>query len=154
MFAQKYGDLQYENGKNEFLQDLNGWHLYARLHILQRAIDSAKKDESTFEAMKNSIGFSQYTLDEYKNVVSKIPNNDWTLISLSFASKLDFRPFFDMYGEPYSTKAATQVESFEYDPTPKVFFMSTDTGYCTTDSFGDFLDKATIEINGTSSWPQ
>jgi len=124
----------------------NGWHLLARLHILQRAIIWAQED---FQTRKHAIGFDNYTLDEFKNR----RKNDWLLISYSFASGLDFRDYFDMMGIEYSSKAADQVASFGYVHVPKTFIVSTPDGYCKTDIYGVYLDKEEVPIDGTSSWP-
>jgi hypothetical protein len=57
------------------------------------------------------------------------------LVSLSFASKLDFRPIFDMYGQDYSQKASEQVESFAFEKAKQTFFISTPSGYITVDKY-------------------
>jgi hypothetical protein len=138
--AEKFGELE------------NGWHIYPRMHLLQRAISTADDSNESFESMKNGIGFSQYSYEEYKSVIASNPSNDWTLISLSFASKVDFRNYLDMMGITYSQKAGEQVESFNYPETQKIFFVSTPDGYCQTDEFGSYFDKAYIPVDGNSSW--
>jgi hypothetical protein len=125
----------------------NGWHLLARLHILEREIQRAKQD---WESQKMNIGFANYTLAEFDD----IKNNDWLLISLSFASGLDFSDYLDMMGIEYSSKAAEQVASFGYPMVVKEFFVSTETGYCKTDAYGDYLNKSTLAIDGQSIWPE
>ena len=67
MQVQKLGKLQ------------DGWHFLTRWHILNRTIPYVKKD---WENRKSSIGFSNYTLDEF----NKISNNDYMLITMSFAA--------------------------------------------------------------------
>jgi hypothetical protein len=47
------------------------------------------------------------------------------LVSLSYAAKLDYRPFFDMYGQDYSEKASEQVESFGFPKAKQTYFVST-----------------------------
>ena len=83
MHAQKEGKL------------LNGWHVLARVHILEREMSRAKKD---WEAKKVSVGFSTYSLDE----INAIGDNDWLIIAYSYAATLDYRNYFDMMGIPYS----------------------------------------------------
>ena len=135
MHTQKMGKLE------------NGWHLLARLHILEREIQRAKQD---WESQKTNIGFANYTLAEFDD----IENNDWLLISLSFASGLDFSDYLDMMGIEYSSKAAEQVSSFGYPMVAKTFFISTETGYCKTDTYGDYLNKTTLAIDGQSIWSE
>jgi hypothetical protein len=133
MHTQKMGKLQ------------NGWHLLARLHILQRAISWAKKD---WQNRKANIGFDSYTLKEFSN----IRNNDWLLISYSFASELDFRPYFDMMGMEYSKKASQQVDAFHFIQVEQNYFISTPDGFCKTDKYGSYLDKSTLPIDGKTQW--
>jgi hypothetical protein len=134
MHTQKMGKLE------------NGWHLLARLHILERQINWAKGD---WENRKASLGFTDYTLDEF-NVMR---NNDWLLVSFSFASGLDFRDYLTMMGIEYSQKASDQVESFDYPMVPKKFFVSTPNGYCKSDdTYGAFLDKSSLSVDGSTAF--
>ncbi len=125
MHTQKMGKLE------------NGWHLLARLHILSR---SQKDALEKWELRRDNIGFGTYSKEEFE----KISNNDWMLVSISFASTLDFRPYFDMMGLAYSQKAAQQVKQFAYDKVAKKFFVSTGDGYCKSDRYGDFLGECKI----------
>ncbi|MCH9741275.1 MAG: ImpA family metalloprotease, partial [Epsilonproteobacteria bacterium] len=135
MHTQKMGKLE------------NGWHLWARVHILEREISRADDD---WENRKASIGFSDYTLDEFK----AMRKNDWLLVSISFASGLDFRDYLTMMGIEYSQKASDQVASFAYTMVPKKFFVSTSNGYCKSDdTYGSFLDKSMLDVDGTTAFP-
>ncbi len=134
MHAQKMGKLQ------------NGWHLLARLHILERELKRAKKD---WDNKKASVGFSNYS----KTDIDAIDNNDWMLVSLSFAAGLDYRDYLNMMGIEYSQKAADQVASFNYPLVSKTYFASTPNGYCKSDAYGNMLDKTPVPIDGKSVWP-
>jgi len=123
----------------------NGWHLLARLHILEREIKRVKED---WENRKNSIGFSLYSIDDF-NVIGK---NDWLLISLSYAGKIDFSNYLAMMGIEYTQKALDQVNTFGFSKVPKEFFISTSNGYCKEDQYGGFLAKETISIDGATVW--
>ena len=133
MHAQKLGKVQ------------NGWHVLARVHILEREMRRAKKD---WEARKASMGFSTYSLDEINN----IRNNDWLTIAYSYASEVDLRDYFDMMGIPFSQKAHDQIASFGFDKAPKSLFVSTDTGYCQTDDYGTLFDRPTLPIDGNTPY--
>jgi len=135
MHAQHMGQLE------------NGWHLLARLQILEREINSIKSD---WESKKGDIGFSTYSLNEF----NQIANNDWLLISLSFAAALDYRDYLSMMGISYSQKAAAQVASFNYPMVNKRYFVSTAKGYCKQDEYGDYLDKQLLEVDGSSIYPE
>jgi hypothetical protein len=125
----------------------NGWHLIARLHLLERAIPTVKAD---WDNLKANIGFSNYTIDEFDTMRA----NDWLVISYSFATQLNLTTYFDMMGIPYSQKARKQVESFNFDSVDTNYYISTDTGYCTKDDYGYLLgDRKFLEIDGSSEYP-
>lgn len=134
MHAQKMGKLE------------NGWHLLARLHILEREISRAEDD---WEVNKASIGFSTYSLDEFND----ISNNDWMLVSLSYAAGLDYRDYLTMLGLDYTQKASDQVASFNYSMVQKEFFITDGPGFCEESVNGDFLAKSTLPIDGVQVWP-
>jgi hypothetical protein len=140
--AQKYASGDYALS--------NGFHLVGRLHLLERYLaKDAKKD---WENKKDKLGFSSYSLDEIK----KIPSNDWLLISLSWATGIDYRPFFDMYGASYSQKASDQVENFGFSTTTKkeFFVVEKDGGFTLPyDNAGAYLDKKSVPVDGNTTYP-
>jgi hypothetical protein len=105
----------------------------------------AKKD---WDAKKDSVGFSTYTLDE----INSIRNNDWLVIAYSYAAELDYRNYFDMMGIEYSQKARDQIASFEYEVVPNSLFVSTSKGYCNEDDYGTLFDKPTLDIDGSTAY--
>ena len=129
MHAEKMGKLE------------NGWHVLARVHILEREMKRAKQD---WENRKASVGFSNYTLDE----INAIGDNDWLVIAYSYAAEIDYRNYFDMMGIPYSDKAREQIASFGFDAAPKALFVSSKTGYCAADEYGKLFDRPTLAIDG------
>ena len=133
MHAQKLGKVK------------NGWHVLARVHILEREMILAKKD---WEARKNSVGFSTYSLKEIKN----IRNNDWLVVAYSYAAEVDYRNYFDMVGIPYSEKARNQIASFGFEAAPKSLFVSTPDGYCKEDAYGRLFNRPTLPIDGTTPY--
>ena len=141
MYAQKYAEGDYAL--------TNGFHLLGRLHILERYLaKDAKKD---WENAKDKLGFENYSIDE----INAIDANDWLLVSLSWATGLDYRPFFDMYGQPYSDKASTQVEDYGYKAVKKVFFAEDiDSGFILpSNTAGDYLNKTEVPVDGHTSYP-
>jgi hypothetical protein len=127
----------------------NGWHLLARMHILEREIDKVDDNETIWEAHRANLGFDSYTLDEFNNM----RKNDWLLVSFSFAAGLDFRDYITMMGIEYSQKASDQVDSFGYTMVPKKYFVSTPNGYCKTDDYGTYLDKSMLDVDGNTTYP-
>ena len=150
MNAQKYASGEYNLDE--------GFHLLTRIHLLERYLQrDATKD---WENNRAKIGFSNYSLDEIKQFIYH-PNdalnaNDWMLISLSWASGLDFRPYFDMFGMLYSQKASEQVESFGFAPVKKVYFATgKDTGFILPkllDPAGSYLDKKELPVDGVTQY--
>jgi hypothetical protein len=134
MHAQKLGMVQ------------NGWHVLARVHILEREMKRAKLD---WLAKRASVGFSTYTLTE----INSIGNTDWLVIAYSYAAGLDYRNYFDMMGIPYSQKARNQIASFGFPMVPNSLFVSTDMGYCKTDSYGTVFNRPTLPIDGITLYP-
>ena len=68
------------------------------------------------------------------------------LISLSFISELDQRPFFDLWGITYSAEASAQVASYGFAETERVFYLPQDENYSKP-----ILHK--IPLDGTTVWP-
>ncbi|MEE9345459.1 MAG: ImpA family metalloprotease [Methylococcales bacterium] len=127
----------------------NGWHVRARLHIMEREFYRAHNSESTWLAIRDSLGFSDYSLTEAK----AIDNNDWLLIAISTVTERDYRDYLNMWGIPVNPKAEAQVASFNYPAISRQFFMSSAVGYCKTNQNGDFLGKAAVAVDGTQTWP-
>jgi len=88
----------------------NGNHLIARLHIIERAFNSARANETTWAAAKDQLGFGNYSLAE----ANAIKTNDWVVIAASRAVGLDYRQLLDMLGARFSDKASAQVASLGY----------------------------------------
>ena len=125
---------------------VDGWHLLARLHILEREFSRATKNETDWAAKKANLGFSQYTLDAAK----ALNQTDWLLVAISFATQMDHRDYFDMWGQAYSSEAGAQVLSMSYDKqAPRNFYVSSATGYCK----GEGFDGTKLAVDGTQVWP-
>ena len=136
MHAQKQGKLQ------------NGWHVLARVHILDRVSYHAIRNNK-WDAKKSGLGFGSYSKSEYQ----AMRRNDWMVIAYSYAAQLDFTDYFDMVGIPYGQKARSQIKSFGFDKAPKSLFVSTDKGWCTTDDYGTQFDRPTVPVDGTTAYP-
>ncbi len=130
MHAQKMGKVE------------NGWHVLARVHILEREMSRAKKD---WDARKASVGFDQYTLDE----IESIKNNDWLIVAYSYAAGLDYTNYFDMMGIPYSQKARDQIKSFGFEVVPNGLFKTEGSDYC---SSPNLFSQPLIAVDGQSVW--
>ncbi len=122
----------------------DGWHLLGRLHLIEREFNRLKGSAELWDARKESIGFSQYSLDE----ANAISNNDWLLVALSYITERDMRVYLDMWGFTFSDKAKQQVITQNHPAMPLNYFVSSNTGYCTTD-----FAKQFVPVDGVTAWP-
>ena len=127
----------------------NGWHIRARLHVMEREFYRADNNEIDWLAKRNSLGFSSYTLAEARAA----DNNDWLLIAISTVTGMDYRDYLSMWGVTFSGKAMAQVASYNFPVAPKNFYVSSNVGYCYMGENGDFLGKAALPIDGVQEWP-
>jgi len=136
-----YVQMMMSAQNNGILQ--NGWHLLARLHLMEREFSAAKKDDTSWLAKRNSLGLGQYAYDEIKT----ISNNDWLVNAISLVTETDHRDYLNMWGLGFSAKANTQVASFNYPVVARKFYISDGKDYC------NGLDKIFVPIDGTTAWP-
>jgi plastocyanin len=88
----------------------NGYHIIARMHILQRQFNTASSSDESWAAMRNNLGLSLYTREEAK----AMSYNDWILISASRAVALNFSQPLNLLGVITSDKAKDQVSENGY----------------------------------------
>lgn len=123
----------------------DGWHLLARLHILEREFNRARSDATTWDVKKTSLGFSSYSKAE----ADAINNNDWMVIAVSKVTGMDYRSYFSMWGQAYSTKANDQVVAFNHAAAERRFFITSPNGYCK----GEGFDGNYLPVDGNQTWP-
>jgi hypothetical protein len=139
----------------------NGNHLIARLHIIERAFNSARANETTWAAAKNNLGFGNYSLAE----ASAIKTNDWIVIAASKSVGLDYRQLLDMLGARFSDKASAQVASLGYTVANVVGReLITSNNYCASVNKNSWavqmmagtatpFEEKTIAITSNAVWP-
>lgn len=127
----------------------NGYHLVARLHILDRAFRAATSDETTWAAAKDALGFGSFTLDEAKT----ISNNDFMGVGICASVELDYRDYFDMFGFELSTKAKTQIEGFGHASVERAYWALDPLGHNHGALSTKTSDFQKITIDGTTAWP-
>lgn len=123
----------------------DGWHLLARLHILEREFERARSNTTTWDAKKTSLGFANYSKAE----ADAINNNDWMVIAVSKVTGMDFRDYFAMWGQAFSTKANDQVVAFNHAAAERRFFITSPNGYCK----GEGFDGSFLPVDGNQAWP-
>ncbi len=121
----------------------NGWHLLARLHIIERAYNKANNNDTDWLAARTGLGFGGYTRSEAR----ALANDDWMLIALSHAAERDMRQFLTTWGIDFSNRARDQVAGFGYTSMPVQFFMANENDYCLG------LNKPALPIDGNQVWP-
>ncbi|EGR0148450.1 hypothetical protein FRN29_21745 [Vibrio alginolyticus] len=122
----------------------NGWHLLARLHLIEREFNRLKSDDALWDERRLSIGFANYSREE----ANSISNNDWLLIALSYISQRDMTSYLDMWGFSFTEKAKQQVVALNLPPMPLTYFASSNTGYCLNE-----FAQTPITIDGQTVWP-
>ena len=128
------------------LQD--GWHLRARLHIIEREFNRANDTEASWNAKREALGFGSYSLSDATAMYNNA-KNDWLLIALSTATGKDFRDYLTMWGINYTATAGAQVASMKYTAIPQTFFVSSSEGYCR----GEGFDGTSVAVDGAAAWP-
>ncbi|GIU22229.1 ImpA family metalloprotease [Shewanella schlegeliana] len=129
--AQKHGALE------------NGWHLLARLHILLREFERAKGAEELWLEKRAQLGFSQFSLDAAKN----ISNNDFLMVGMSYATKLDYRELYQMWGLATSQAAKDQIAAFNFSVIGREVYVYNPGDYCLS------LDLQAVAVDGQQPWP-
>lgn len=128
---------------------IDGYHLVPRAILLNRAFKAALSDTTTWEAARQNLGFSQFTFEEAK----AIGNNDFMAVALSYATGLDYRDFFAMWGTALGDRAKSQIGSFAYEAVPRAFFVLDPTDHtrgALKQRHGEFQK---IVLDGTTAWP-
>ena len=101
-----------EMGNGKILN--SGFDVYTLLYLHARIFDKYNQNETDWLYHKDRLGFSEFAYagdPTYGsgNTITRIPGNDFMLVSLSHLSKWDWRPYFDVFGLRYSDLAARQV---------------------------------------------
>jgi hypothetical protein len=127
----------------------NGHHIIGRLHVIDRAFREAVKSQATWDADKAKFGFSQMAFADAQT----LNNNDFMVVAMSFASGLDLRDYFAMWGFSVGSAAGAQVANFAYPVAERVFFAMTDKGWVEGALSTRVNSFQKLGINGTTAWP-
>ncbi|MES9964141.1 MAG: ImpA family metalloprotease, partial [Candidatus Sedimenticola sp. 20ELBAFRAG] len=118
----------------------SGWDVWPLLYLRKGKVGAAAKSETTWQQRKASVGLSLYNRGE----ADRIGSIDFMLTGLSFITKRDQRPFFDMWGLEYSDLASRQVESYGYPAAPKRYVVR---------GFDAPMGGIALPVDGKSTWP-
>jgi hypothetical protein len=125
---------------NQLEQFSNGWEVFTAMYLHERLFSTAFGNVDTWNEQKQALGF-----DTYEIAPRSIGANDFMLISLSFVTEQDQRPFFDMWGIDYTDTASAQVAAYDYAAVERLFFASSNV--CTD------LEGQAVEVNSDAVWP-
>lgn len=117
----------------------SGWDMYTLMYLQDRLMDEALRDEDTWDAGKGLLGFDTYA-DR-----PEMDGNDFMLLSMSWLTERDQRPFFDMFGVTWSGAADAQLDAYGLEPEARTFWASDDVNVM------PLADP--VLIDGVSAWP-
>jgi hypothetical protein len=109
--------------------------MYHHERLFARAVNDAER----WSAERDDLGFSVYGTPE------DIDGNDFMLLSYSFITEYDQRPFFALWGIDWSSEADAQLDAYDFQPVPAQMWIAEDTN-------GDPLPDP-LPIDGVTEWP-
>lgn len=125
---------------------MDGWHLLARMHIIEREYQKAIRNDTDWLALRAGIGMGQY---ERADAQAMSPE-DWLLIVVSHATGFDHRAYFDVWAHTYSGVASAQVEAMSLPSMPLNYYVSSGDGFCE----GQGFDGMKLPLDGGGyHWP-
>ena len=123
----------------------DGWHLLARMHIIEREYQKAIRNDTEWAAKRVGLGMDMYDRTSAK----EMNKEDWLLIVISHATGFDMRAYFDVWGHVYTAPAAAQVAAMALPSMPINYYVSSAKGYCK----GEGFDGSKLPIDGIATWP-
>lgn len=132
--------LQMAYATNALTQLSSGWQIFTLMYLHERLFTDAIKDAAAWSANKDKLGFGTYAAAPVG-----IDGNDFMLVSFSFLTRRDQRPFFDAWGVSYSAAAAQQVASYGFAAITPVYYHSPD--HCTA------LNVPAFPVDGVTVLP-
>ncbi len=125
------------------LQD--GWHLLARLHLLEREYQRAIGNDNDWQSTRANLGMSMFDRQSARD----LSKEDWLLIMVSHASGYNFTDYFQMWSHDFTDAAAAQVAAMGYPLMPRHYYVSSGDGYCR----GEGFDGRKLPVDGQQAWP-
>jgi hypothetical protein len=117
----------------------SGWDIFTLIYHHERLFDRAVTDTDRWSQERDDLGFSSYGNPE------DIDGNDFMLLSYSFITEHDQRPFFALWGVDWSSEADGQLDAYGFPPVPQQMWIAEDTN-------GDPLPDP-LPIDGVTGWP-
>jgi len=124
---------------------IDGWHLLARMHIVEREYQAALKNDSVWTEKRGAIGMDHYDRLDAKSMSPE----DWLLIVVSHSTGFDFRAYFDVWAHGYTEQAAAQVAAMGLASMPLNYYLSSGDGFCRGQGFDG--TKAPLVVAGPTA---
>ncbi|WP_088879340.1 ImpA family metalloprotease [Vibrio rotiferianus] len=89
----------------------SGWGIYPMLYLHERIYGKYAKDETTWNANRERLGFAMFDWSNSHGTMNGIQGNDFMLVSLSYLTGMDWNSYFEMYGLRNSDTAKAQASA-------------------------------------------
>jgi len=131
--------MQMRHFANSLSRWETGWDIFTLMYHHERLFEQAVNDPELWAAGRDALGFSVYSN------AGEVDGNDFMLLSYSFLTERDQRPFFELWGVDWSTEAESQMDAYGFEAVPLQMWVSSDTN-------GDPLPDP-LPIDGATLWP-
>ncbi len=119
-----------------------GEHFLARLHVIERAFNTARNNDQLWDEQAEALGFAGFTRTQAR----ELSNNDFILIAASHALGRDMTEWYSRWGHETSDIARAHV--MPLPDFPVRFYLASPTAAC------DGFPTDWLPIDGTSKWPE
>lgn len=124
-----------------------GWDLFRLLYLQDRLFSAALKSDASWSAERSKLGFSHADYAS-RSAAQNMSSEDYLLIAMSFITRRDQRPYFDMWGIQYSSSASQQAAQYGYPAAAKQFWAVP----CEAKAAKPPLPQA-LPVDGKTGWP-
>ncbi len=120
------------------------WDVYTKMYLLERIYSDAIKSDTKWTAVKDRLGFGNYTLTNAKTITAE----DFMYVAASTISGLNYSDYFEAWGIEITQAAKDQVAANNITTqVPKLFYYVNKELPAVMPTIA-----ATIPLNGTSLW--
>ena len=120
------------------------WDVYTKLYVLERIYTDALKSQAKWDAVKDRLGFGNYTLADATNISA----NDFMYVAVSVIGGRNYSDFFEIWGIELTQSAKDQVLADNITTqVPKRFYYVNNELPAVMPA-----DADTIPLNGISTW--
>ena len=121
----------------------DGWAIYARLHMIERAFDAASLNDTDWVSVRAGLGFEGMSRDAARS----LPRDSWLMIALSHATGRDMREYLNMWGFEADAVSDAHIEGKALPVMPLTFIKLGEKDHCL-----GFDRGTTLPVDGTTAW--